>query len=67
MKNSFYEQEGEFESINNGENGCIESAIKAMTAAFFVLVSGICCLTVKDMSFLPADIAKKFFNEDWSK
>lgn len=60
MKNSFYEQE-EFESINNGENGCIEGAIKAMTAAFFVLVSGICCLTVKDVSVLPADIAKKFF------
>lgn len=67
MKNSFYEPDVEFEGINNGENGCIGYAINAMLAAFLALVGGICFLTVKDMPPLPANIAKKFFNEDWSE
>lgn len=64
MEEQFYEPAGEFEGINSGENGCIQGAITAMTVAFCAFVGGICCLTVKGMPSLLADIAKKFFNED---
>lgn len=64
MEEQFYEPAGEFEGINSGENGCIQVAIRAMTVVFVVCVGGICCLTVKGMPSLLADIAKKFFNED---